>query len=271
VNGPVDGGRPATATGPDHTADLQVSDARLTARDVRLSTVFASVTTRVRPIPPAVLWFAASLLTWAALLGMVLTREGLAEDDGPLLGWLVQHRGPGWTGAMEAVSSPITATLVPAAALTATLAVGLVARAWRPLVAVVLALGGAAATGLVLKDLVRRARPPVATMLGIPETGWGFPSNHTLITSALAGALVLTAWRATRSPGVRAAATTAGVLAALLMGVSRLYVGDHWLTDVLASYAVAGIVLAAVAWVTRSTAWVRWERAARGALRRPSS
>lgn len=229
--------------------------------------MLASVTARVRPVPPAVLWFAASLLTWAALLGMVLTREGLAENDGPLLGWLVQHRGPGWTGAMEAVSSPVAATVVPAAALTATLAVGLMARVWRPLATLVLAMGGAGATGLLLKELVRRARPPVATMLGVPETGWAFPSNHTLLTSALAGALVLIVWRATRSAVTRAAALAVGVLAALLMGVSRLYVGDHWLTDVLASYAVAGIVLAAVAWAT-ARRWPWGNRSVPAAFRR---
>jgi undecaprenyl-diphosphatase len=203
------------------------------------------------------LWFATSLVAWASLLGMVLTREGLAEDDGPLLDWLVQHRGPTWTAAMEAVSSPVTATVVPATALTATLAVGLVARAWRPLATVVLAMGGAGVAGLLLKDLVRRARPPVATMLGVPETGWAFPSNHTLITSALAGALVLITWRATRSTRVRAVSLALGVGGALLMGLSRLYVGDHWLTDVLAAYAVAGVVLAVV---VRVTAWRRPSR-----------
>ena len=169
-------------------------------------------------MPPHALWLAASLLAWVALLGMVLTREGLAEDDRPLLGWLVQHRGPTWTAAMEAVSSPVTATVVPAAALTATLAVGLVARTWRPLATVVLATGGAAVTGVLLKDLVRRTRPPVATMLGVPETGWAFPSNHTLITSALAGALVLVTWRATRSTRVRAASLAVGVLGAAAHG-----------------------------------------------------
>ena len=102
---------------------------------------------RVRAVPPHARWLAASLLAWVTLLGMVLTREGLAEDDRPLLGWLVQHRGPTWTAAMEVVSSPVTATVVPAAALTATLAVGLVARTWRPLATVVLATGGAAVTG----------------------------------------------------------------------------------------------------------------------------
>jgi undecaprenyl-diphosphatase len=216
-------------------------------------------------VPPAVLWFTASLLTWTALLGMVLTREGLAENDGPLLTWLVQHRDAGWTAVMEAVSSPLASTLVPAAASGAMLAVGLVARVWRPVATVVLAAGGAAASGVVLKALVRRARPPVATMLGVPETGWGFPSNHTLLTSALAGALVLIAWRATRRPGPRAAALAAGVLAALLMGASRLYVGDHWLTDVLASYAVAGAVLAAVAWMT-ARRWPWWSRPAPATL-----
>jgi undecaprenyl-diphosphatase len=212
--------------------------------------VLASVAARVRPVPPAILWFAASLLTWVGLLGMVLTREGLAEDDGPLLGWLVRHRSPAWTGLMEAISSPLASTVVPAAALTATLAVGLLSRAWRPLLTVVLATGGAAVSGFVLKDLVQRARPPVATMLGVPETGWGFPSNHTLVTSALAGAVVLIVWRATPRRGPRTVALAVSVTAALLMGMSRLYVGDHWLTDVLAAYAVAGAVVAAVAWVT---------------------
>jgi undecaprenyl-diphosphatase len=212
--------------------------------------VLASAAARVRPVPPAILWFAASLLTWVGLLGMVLTREGLAEDDGPLLGWLVRHRSPAWTGLMEAISSPLASTVVPAAALTATLAVGLLSRAWRPLLTVVLATGGAAVSGFVLKDLVQRARPPVATMLGVPETGWGFPSNHTLVTSALAGAVVLIVWRATPRRGPRTVALAVGVTAALLMGMSRLYVGDHWLTDVLAAYAVAGAVVAAVAWVT---------------------
>jgi len=249
-----------------HTARSQSADSRSPGRGITLPTVLASVTARVRPVPAAVLWFAASLLAWVGLLGMVLTREGLAEDDGPLLGWLVRHRTPGWTGLMEAVSSPLVATVVPAAALTATLAVGVLARVWRPLVTVVLATGGAAASGVVLKALVQRARPPVTDMLGVPETGWGFPSNHTLVTSALAGALVLIVWRATPRRGPRTAALAVGVLGALLMGLSRLYVGDHWLTDVLAAYAVAGAVLAAVAWVTGELL-PRWISATRPTLR----
>jgi membrane-associated phospholipid phosphatase len=232
-----------------------------------LPSVFASVTTRTRPVPPAVLLFAASLLAWVGLLGMVLTREGLAEDDRPLLGWLVQHRGAGWTGLLEAVSSPVTATVGLAAAVTAMLAVGLVARAWRPMATLVLALGGAGVSGLALKALVRRGRPPVTTMLGVPETGWGFPSNHTLVASAVAGAVVLVIWRATPRAGARAGALAAGVTVAVLMGLSRLYLGDHWLTDVLASYAVAGVVLAAVAWVTERY-WPWFERAVATTVRR---
>jgi membrane-associated phospholipid phosphatase len=240
------------------TAGSRPEGSRFAGRDVTLPTMLASVTARVRPVSQAIVWFAASLLTWVGLLGMVLTREGLAEDDGPLLGWLVRHRTAGWTGLMEAVSSPVTSTVVPLAAVTATVAVGVLTRAWRPLLTLVLAAGGAATSGFVLKALVQRARPPVTTMLGVPETGWGFPSNHTLVTSALVGALVLVVWRATPRRGPRVTALAIGMLTALLMGLSRLYVGDHWLTDVLASYAVAGAVLAAVAWVTERlpTRWL---------------
>jgi undecaprenyl-diphosphatase len=44
------------------------------------------------------------------------------------------------------------------------------------------------------------------------------------------------------------------------MGASRLYLGDHWLTDVLASYALAVAVLAAVAWAAAryGQAWDSW-------------
>jgi undecaprenyl-diphosphatase len=89
-------------------------------------------------------------------------------------------------------------------------------------------------------------------MLGVPESGSGFPSAHTLVFTALAGAAALVAWRATASMGMRALAVSAAAVASAAMGASRLYLGDHWFTDVLASYALAGAVLAAVAALTAS-------------------
>jgi membrane-associated phospholipid phosphatase len=202
--------------------------------------------------PGAPLWSVAAvlLLAWGAVLGMVLSHEGLAEEDSPLLGWVVRHRSAGLTAVFEGISS------TPVDGAAAVLAAGLVAlvalrtRSVRPL----LVLGGAVAGAVLLAELVKtvvgRARPATATMLGVPESGSGFPSAHTLVFTALAGAAALVAWRATASMGMRALAVIVATVASAAMGASRLYLGDHWFTDVLASYALAGAVLAAVAALT---------------------
>jgi undecaprenyl-diphosphatase len=84
-------------------------------------------------------------------------------------------------------------------------------------------------------------------MLGTPASGWSFPSGHTLLTSAPVGALVLLGWRRTGGLLARVVGGAAAVSAALLMGMSRLYLGGHWPTDVRASYAPAVSTLVATA------------------------
>jgi undecaprenyl-diphosphatase len=203
--------------------------------------------------PAASLWgsCAVLLLAWGVLLGMVLSHEGLAEEDAPVLGWLVRHRRGALTSLFEATSSTVLdgGAAVLAAGLVLLLAVR--ARSVRPL----LVLGGAVAGAVLLAELVKvvvgRARPTTATMLGVPESGPGFPSAHTLVFTALAGAVALVVWRTTSSVGVRAVAVTGAAVTSAAMGASRLYLGDHWFTDVLSSYVLAGVLLTAVAAVVR--------------------
>jgi undecaprenyl-diphosphatase len=215
-----------------------------------------SVAVQAARRPVATLWWccAALLVAWAAVLGMVLTSAGLADEDAPALDWLVRHRSSTLTTVFEAISST---PLDGAAAVLGAALVLLVAVRTRS-VWPVLTLGAAVAGAVVLAELVKgavgRARPATATMLGTPESGPGFPSAHTMVFTALAGAVALVVLRATSSAGVRAAAVAAAVVASGAMGASRLYLGDHWLTDVLASYALAGAVLAAAAALTVSRA-----------------
>jgi membrane-associated phospholipid phosphatase len=208
---------------------------------------------RLTARPAASLWgsCAVLLLAWGVLLGMVLSHEGLAEEDAPVLGWLVRHRSGALTSLFEAASSTVLdgGAAVLAAGLVVLLAVR--TRSVRPL----LVLGGAVAGAVLLAELVKvvvgRARPATATMLGVPESGPGFPSAHTLVFTALAGAVALVVWRTTSSVGVRAVAVTGAAVTSAAMGASRLYLGDHWFTDVLSSYVLAGVLLTAVAAVVR--------------------
>jgi len=111
--------------------------------------------------------------------------------------------------------------------------------------AIVLALGLAvsAALGQALKHIFARPRPDLLPWLTVTH-GWSFPSGHTLNAVTLAGLL---AWLIGRRLGGwrrRAFAVSVG-LWAVLVGLSRVYLGVHYPSDVLASLAVGGLYLLA--------------------------
>jgi undecaprenyl-diphosphatase len=94
-----------------------------------------------------------------------------------------------------------------------------------------------------VKALVQRPRPEVVRPLVPVPAGWGFPSGHALGSTAVyvSAALLLTAapvrrWR-------RVLALIAALSLAFLIGFSRLYLGVHYVTDVVGGWA-AGLALA---------------------------
>ncbi|MFC0598448.1 phosphatase PAP2 family protein [Streptomyces palmae] len=112
-------------------------------------------------------------------------------------------------------------------------------------------LAAAAAFGLndVIKALVREQRPcqtlHTVTLEACPAPGdWSFPSNHTAIAAAAAVALLL----ADRRLGAVA------VLTALLMGVSRVWVGAHYPHDVAVGLLVGAVTGWAVGRAARRAA-----------------
>lgn len=203
----------------------------------------------------------ASVLAVASLLDGIGESGDLAVLDRPTLAWLVDHREPVLTTLMTAVS-----TVGGEVVLTALAVVTVAALAWRrrfdEALLLGLALGAAEALSLVLKHAVGRSRPPVGDVVGPVETTLSFPSGHTIGTATFALVLAYLGWR--RSPGVRRA--VGGLVGAggatVLMASSRLYLGDHWLTDVLGSIALATgmlalVVLADLRLRRRGPAWVR--------------
>jgi membrane-associated phospholipid phosphatase len=111
----------------------------------------------------------------------------------------------------------------------------------------IVALVGAEALTWSLKALFRRERPtfddPVAT-----ASSFSYPSGHAVVSLAVYGALayVLLAGRHSRRGRAAVAGCAALVIAAV--GFSRLYLGVHYVSDVLAGYAVG------LAWLLLVTA-----------------
>ena len=84
-----------------------------------------------------------------------------------------------------------------------------------------------------------------ALQAGGPDEGWAFPSGHATQTIAFYGmlAIVLITWY---GPRRRLLFAIGAALVTLVVGASRLYLGVHWLTDVLGGYALGLTWLAVV-------------------------
>jgi undecaprenyl-diphosphatase len=181
-------------------------------------------------------------LAQAAVLDSVEDDSGVGRLDQPLLTWLVAHRSADLTRfarAASAVGSPPTWVVV------VVLVVGWLCLRRRRLEAAVLTGAGAGAFLLVAggKAVLGRARPPVADHL-VVETNQSLPSGHALGSIVVLGLLVVLVLRRVGSAAVRAVVVLVAATAVCLIGLSRLYLGVHWTTDVLAGWLLGG------AWLT---------------------
>jgi undecaprenyl-diphosphatase len=187
----------------------------------------------------------ASAIIAGKLLGLVERPDGSTSIDNSITSWAVAHRTDGLTTVAKALSTVGSQKLLlPVTLITAAL---IVAR--RRLVlagALVLMWGGAIGLYSFTKYFVHRQRPPEEIWL-TKVAGTAFPSGHATqsLATFVALALVCAAWlpRARWTALVLAAVLAAGV------GWSRVYLGVHWATDVVAGWLIAGVWIAIVAWL----------------------
>lgn len=114
-------------------------------------------------------------------------------------------------------------------------------RFWKELAMAAASIGLAGLLFLLLSHIFKRPRPftlfDKLIFPGSPNTP-GFPSGHALIIVVLFGFLIYLSWPKIKSRLGRVSMVLIALLLALFIGFSRLYIGDHYLTDVIAGYAV---------------------------------
>jgi len=180
-----------------------------------------------------------------AYIGMK-QKIGLAVFNQPVLSWMISHR----TVNITTIAKIITTIANP---LVFAFIVGVVVifwaiqkrEIWRPTL-LACSVAVAAVTSAVLKIFIMDARPPHVDMVPVFENDFSFPSGHTigvavfllvigyLIYSRSFGTFKFWVW-------ICIAAIGTGIIA-----LTRLYLGYHWLTDVVASAGLALIILAIV-------------------------
>jgi membrane-associated phospholipid phosphatase len=181
----------------------------------------------------------AALLVFADLANDVAEQSTTAFD---LL--VLQTLRRQATPTLDAVASALSWLGAEGLAVVVVLTVLLLAwqRRLGGIVALLLIVLGAQALNSVLKTLFKR---PLAILTALPGQAWSFPSGHAMVSLATYGFLAYLGWRLL-SGGWRWLWIVALALLILLVGLSRLYLGVHYATDVLAGYLTGFIWLDSV-------------------------
>jgi undecaprenyl-diphosphatase len=196
---------------------------------------------------------AAAIATFAALTHLVLGGRSTALDRAILL-WMARVRTPSVTMVMVVVTA--LGSPRPFALLTLAFVAVLIARRDRWGIAHLVVAGlGAWILEYAIKRLLERARPTEVAHL-VQVSGYSYPSGHALAGAALYLTMAIIAARHLRRRAPKALLIAAACTLIITIGVSRMYLGVHYPSDV-----ASGIAL--------GTAWALLVSAAVGAMGRP--
>lgn len=200
-----------------------------------------------REHPKAYLWLHAAvglLLAIACVWAFLSIAEDLPEHgrmvhvDHRVTLWLQAH-GTEWGESIfwtvSLFGSPILYTVLVA------VAIGFIARRkWRHLAILVITCGGGWILNALLKLTFHRMRPEFAAEFS--ASGWSFPSGHAMDSLISYG--LLTYWLRDRYRRWQTPILLGAMLLIALIGYSRIYLGVHYLSDVVAGYCAGGVWLA---------------------------
>jgi membrane-associated phospholipid phosphatase len=180
----------------------------------------------------------------AEIYDAVAEHDGISGLDQPTLEQAIARRTATNTQIMTwftHLGGPIGMTII---ASLITLAMVWRWRSRTPLVLMLIAAAGAWTMTVVGKAVVGRLRPPLTDAVPPYEYAFSFPSGHALNSTVIAGMVAYLLAHRLRTRWARAATVILAAGWALAMGLSRVFLGHHWLTDVIFAWLVGGAWLA---------------------------
>ena len=163
--------------------------------------------------------------------------------DRDITQWVADHRVDWLTTVFRVITTVGNTAAMTVIAIVATIVL------WRRhrVLALTVLLGSASGWLLMqaLKCGVARPRPPERFRVLAIDT-YSFPSGHAMMSAIVLGLVAVAAWRSSTWVRAHRAVLAIAPVASLLIGASRVYLGVHWTTDVVAGWAI-GVVWVAVA------------------------
>jgi membrane protein DedA with SNARE-associated domain/membrane-associated phospholipid phosphatase len=186
----------------------------------------------------------------------LVTHDRLYVIDQRLALWMHRHATPPLTSVAQAITFLGSVPFLTCASV-AVAAWLLWHRLWHRLLTWVLAVGGGSLLNLVLKTLFHRQRPAFENPI-VTFASYSFPSGHTMGSTLFYGLLALFVAMYARRWRWRVFAMLAAFLVITLVALTRIYLGAHYLSDVMGAMAAGmawlAFCLTAVETIRRRTA-----------------
>ena len=114
-------------------------------------------------------------------------------------------------------------------------------------------LGIITGLNLLLKQIVQRPRPTEYRIIN--ETGYSFPSGHSMVSMAFYGFLIYLIYKYVKNQYLKIGLITFLSILIISIGISRIYLGVHYTSDVMAGFCISVSYL--VLYVSSVSNWIK--------------
>lgn len=192
------------------------------------------------------LLIAALSLTVFALISLSVSDHQIHRFDDNLIGWVQGLESPGMTKWMQVFTWIGSGRPVIIITIMFMIVLYIFLGHRRELLFLAAAIAGSAMLNTLLKLAFHRARPTIHRI--VEANGYSFPSGHSMAAFSLYGGLAFLIWKHIPTATGRVMMIIVSTALILAIGMSRVYLGVHYPSDIAGGYFLSGSWLAICIW-----------------------
>lgn len=189
---------------------------------------------------------AALSLAVFSIIALSISDNQIHRFDDSLITWIQGMESQGMTRWMELftwIGSGIPVVIITILSM---VVLYVFLRHRRELLFLGCVIAGSAILNSLLKLMFQRARPTIHRIIEV--SGYSFPSGHSMAAFSLYGGLAFLIWKHIPTAAGRVLMIIVSAMFILMIGMSRIYLGVHYPSDVVGGYFMSGCWLAVCIW-----------------------